>query len=352
MEKRVSLKDIAQRVGVSTALVSYVLNNKKEGRISKEVAKKIKDTAQKLNYRPNQIAKSLKTRKTYTIGLIVADISNPFFSALARIIEDEAEKTNYTVIFGSSDENAERSEKLMDVLLDRQVDGLIIAPAENTEGQIKQLQKRSIPFVLIDRYFPKVKVNYVGINNYKAAYQATEHLIKAGCRRIGMIGFKTTLCNLDDRKQAFIKAQEDHKVTLLRKGIHEVSLEASKEEVEAAIESLLSLPKPADALFFASNKLSTFGLKYINTLSLTVPQDLAICSFDESDATELFYASLTHVRQPLQQLGQEAVRLLHQMINEDHKVQQLHLNAELVVGQSTTKTNPPDSKPPLKSSRK
>src|SRR6187397_2892525 len=109
MLKKISLKDIANQVGVSTALVSYVLNNQKEGRINKEVAQKIRDTAKRLNYRTNQVAKSLKTNKTYTIGLIVADISNPFFSSLARIIEDEADQNNYTVIFGSSDESPAKS---------------------------------------------------------------------------------------------------------------------------------------------------------------------------------------------------------------------------------------------------
>src|SRR5205085_9380454 len=126
MIKKPSLKDIAQKVGVSTALVSYVLNNQKEGRIGKEVAQKIRDTATELNYRTNQIAKSLKTNKTFTIGLIVADISNPFSSGLARKIEEEADRNNYTVIFGSSDENAIRSNKLIDTFLNRQVDGLII----------------------------------------------------------------------------------------------------------------------------------------------------------------------------------------------------------------------------------
>src|SRR6476469_3766675 len=139
MKKKVSLKDIAQKVGVSIALVSYVLNNKKQGRISEEISKKIRDTAQKLNYRTNQIAKSLKTNKTNTIGLIVADISNPFYSALARIIEDEAEKYNYTVIFGSSDENLKKSEKLIDIFLNRQVDGLIYAASENSEAQLEDL---------------------------------------------------------------------------------------------------------------------------------------------------------------------------------------------------------------------
>ena len=335
MEKRVSLKDIAQKVGVSTALVSYVLNNQKEGRISKEVAEKIRTTAKKLNYRPNQLAKSLKTNKTFTIGLVVADIANPFFSALARIIEDEAEKNNYNVIFASSDEKADRSQKLIEVLVDRHVDGIIIAPAEQTEPQIKQLIKRNIPFVLIDRYFPDLKVNYVGINNYEAAYQATTHILQSGRKRIGMIGFKTSLPNLVDRKNGFIKALEDHKVPLVKNAMAEVSLEATKEEVEAAIAGMLSLSKPVDALFFASNKLSTFGLKYINSLPLKVPADLALCSFDESDATDLFYAPLTHISQPLREMGQEAVNRLMQIIGGDKKVAQVVLEAKLIIGPST-----------------
>jgi LacI family transcriptional regulator len=335
MEKRTSLKDIAQQVGVSTALVSYVLNNQKEGRISKEVAQKIRETAKKLNYRPNQIAKSLKTNKTFTIGLIVADIANSFFSSLARIIEDEAEKNDYTVIFGSSDEKAERSQKLIDVLLDRQVDGIIIAPAEKTEHQIKSLQERGVPFVLIDRYIPKLDVNYVGVKNYDAAYTCAVHLIETGCKRIGMIGFKTTLYHLQDRKKGFLKALKDYGITVSKEQIFEVALDASKEEVEAAVQQLLSASEPVDALFFASNKLSTLALKYINKLPLEVPRDLAVCSFDESDATELFYASLTHIRQPLQAIGQQAVQLLLQTINKDQVVKQLHLDAEFFAGQST-----------------
>lgn len=335
MEKRVSLKDIAQKLGVSTALVSYVLNNKKEGRIGKEVAEKIRATAKKLNYRPNQLAKSLKTNKTFTIGLIVADIANPFFSTLARIIEDEAEKNKYTVIFASSDEKADRSQKLIDVLVDRHVDGIIIAAAENTEQQIKQLKKRNIPFVLIDRYFADLNANYVGVNNYEAAYQATKHIIETGRKRIGMIGFKTTLPNLEDRKKGFVQALEDHQMSSLKSSVVEVSVDATKEEVEQAIDRLLALPKPIDALFFASNKLSTFGLKYLNSLSVKVPNDLALCSFDESDATELFYAPLTHIRQPLREMGVLAVDRLMKVIAGEKKIAQVELEAKLIVGPST-----------------
>jgi LacI family transcriptional regulator len=335
MEKRISLKDIAREVGVSTALVSYVLNNQKEGRISKAVAEKIRETATKLNYRPNQIAKSLKTNKTFTIGLIVADIANAFFSTLARIIEDEAEKNKYTVIFASSDEKTERSQKLIDVLLDRQVDGLILAPTEDGEAQVRLLQQKGIPVVLIDRYFPGLEVNSVAINNFEAAYKCAVHLIETGCKRIGIVGFKTTLLHLQDRKKGFLKALKDRGTPVSKQQIREVTLDATKEEVEAALQQLLSGPNPVDALFFASNKLSTFGLKYINTLSLRVPTDLAICSFDQSDATELFYASLTHVRQPMLEMGRQAVRLLLQSIGKETKVEQLQLDTEFVVGNST-----------------
>ena len=336
MEKRVSLKDIAKQVGVSTALVSYVLNNQKENRISKTVAQKIRETAEKLNYRPNHIAKSLKTRKTFTIGLIVADIANAFFSTLARIIEDEAEKNGYTVIFGSSDESAKRSQKLIDVLLDRQVDGLIIAPAEDTEAQIKKLQASGVPLVLIDRLFPSLNVNYVGVNNYDAAYQCGIHLVEAGRKRIGIIGFKTNLIHLQDRRRGFLAALRDQGITVHKSQIREVALEATKEEVEENLQHLLTGPDPVDALFFASNKLSTIALKLINRLPLRVPTDLAVCSFDQSDATELFYAPLTHIRQPLLQMGQEAVRILLQSMQDESTRTQLHLPAELQVNLSTT----------------
>jgi LacI family transcriptional regulator len=335
MKKKVSLKDIAQKVGVSIALVSYVLNNKKQGRISEEISKKIRDTAQKLNYRPNQIAKSLKTNKTNTIGLVVADIANPFSSTIARIIEDEAEKNNYTVIVGSSDEKEERSKRIINVMLDRQVDGIIFAPAANDQPLIEYLQKSKVPFVLIDRYFPGLKVNYVAVNNTEASFTGVEHLVMAGCRTIGFIGFKTTLSHLQDRKKGYQSALKKNGITANKSWIKEVPIDTSAEEVKEAIKALLALPKPIDALFFASNKVSTLGLKYINRLGIKVPDDLKILSFDQSDATDLFYATLTHIRQPLDEMGKVAVQTLVELMTKPKKITQIHLPAKLVIGQST-----------------
>ena len=336
MKGKVSLKDIAGKVGVSTALVSYVLNNLKEGRISKAVAQKIRETAKELNYRTNQIAKSLKINKTFTIGLIVADISNPFFSNLARIIEDEADKKNYTVIFGSCDENAQKSWKLMNALLDRQVDGFIIAPAENTESNIIYLKEHDIPFVLIDRYFPGLETNRVTLDNYKAAYTAVRHMIDGGNKRIGMVTFLTTLYNLNERKRGYLDALKENNIAFKKSWCKEIFLDDEiKLLVEKEVNDLLSVSQQVDAILFASNTLATYGLKYIHAMGIKVPDDLAIVSFDEMDASDLFYAPLTYLRQPIREMGQMATKILLENIDEKREIVQVNLEATFVIRNST-----------------
>jgi LacI family transcriptional regulator len=335
MMKRVSLKDIAKQVGVSTALVSYVLNNKKEGRISKEVAQKIKDAAKELNYTANQIARSLKTNKTFTIGLIVSDISNPFSSALNRIIEDEAEKHNYLVLSGSSDESSEKIWKLTRVLQNYQVDGFIISPAENSASLVQYLQEQNIPFVLIDRYFPEIQTNYVTIDNYKAAYSAVKHLIENGYRQIGLVGLNIALFNMQERRRGYMEALKEHGLPVKEDWIKRVSRDHVREAVPRAIDELMSLDEPVDAVLFTNNVVSTQALKYINTLPIRVPDDLAIVSFDESDAADLFYAPITHIKQPLVEIGQLATNILLENIVENKELRQVKMEAKLIVRKST-----------------
>ncbi|MEZ0539784.1 LacI family DNA-binding transcriptional regulator [Fibrella sp. Tmos10] len=328
------MKDIAQDVGVSIALVSYVLNNKKENRISKEVAKKIQEAARRLNYQPNQIAKSLKTSKTYTLGLVVADISNPFSSSLARIIEDEAAKHAYTVLFGSSDENPQRLQNLIDTLLNRQVDGLIISAPEGSESQLIALQSR-IPFVLIDRYFPALSTNYVALDNYKAIYQGVQHLIHSGYRRIGLISFDTTLFHMSERKRGYRTALKDNQLPLNKTWLKELGQSTFKGEMARAIQELLANKQPVDAILFASNALALHGLKQLNALGIKVPDELAILSFDEVEAYDLFYTPITCIRQPLVDMGQMATKLLVEMIQKNNRITQVNLEAELIIRAST-----------------
>ena len=338
MNRKVSLKDIAKEVGVSTALVSYVLNNLKEGRISKEISQKIREAALRLNYKTNQIAKSLKTNKTNTIGLIVADISNPFSSTLARIVEDEANKFNYTVIFGSSDENEQKSAKVIDTLLNRQVDGLIISPPAHSESQMLELQRQEIPFVLLDRYFPTIKTNYVALNNYAASFTASKHLIDVGCKRIGMVNYKSDLFHLQERTRGYISAMKEIKMPFKKEWLREIDISNNKLEIEKAVKELLNLKQPVDGLIFASNIIASYGLRYINTLPLTVPDDLSIVSFDETEYLDLFYAPLTYIKQPLQLMGEMATKILLDNIGSNNKIAQVDMEPELVIRASSIKT--------------
>lgn len=335
MTKKTSLKDIAQTVGVSTALVSYVLNNQKENRINKLVAKKIREVANELNYRPNQIARSLKTNKTHTIGLVVADISNPFSSSLARIIEDEADKQNYTVLFGSSDEKLGKAQKLISTLLNRQVDGLLIFPSEGSESQLVELQKQGIPFVLIDRYFPELKTNYVALDNFGAIHKAMQHLIDSGYSRIGMVTFDTTLFNLNERKRGYLTALKEHKIPVRKTWVKEIRLDATGSEIAKAVDELLKGPKPVDAILFASNRLALYGLQQINALHLNVPEQVAVVSIDQAESYNLFHTSITYIKQPLLEMGQLATKILLESITKNNTITQANLEGELVIQKST-----------------
>ena len=280
MVKRVSLKDIAKEVGVSSALVSYVLNEKKTGRIDKIVAQTIRDTARRLNYRTNQIARSLKTNRTNTIGFIVANISNPFSSSLARIVEDEAAKDNYTVLFGSSDENAFKFQNLVEIFLNRHVDGLMLAPGEHTEAQIRYLQQQEIPFVLIDRYFPDIQTNYVILDNFQAAHTAVSHLVNCGYKKIGMIGYQSSIYTLKERTRGYLSALESLTGITGNKLLREVKIDNVKANINEVIDELLALDEPVDAILFASNEIALLGVIYLNQLKVQVPEQLAIITFD------------------------------------------------------------------------
>lgn len=335
MNKKICLKDIAEKVGVSTALVSYVLNDKKVGRIKPSVAERIKAVALELNYRTNQIAKSLKTNKTNTIGLIVADLANPFSSNLARIIENEADKENYTVLFGSSDENMQRTDKLVATFLDRQVDGLIIAPGEHALPQLELLQRQRIPFVLIDRYFPAINANYVALDNYKASCLAVQHLVNAGFKRIGMITMHTNLFNIKERDRGYVETLTRNGIAFEPGWLKPIGTDHIKTNVKAAMADLLQQDEPIEALLFATNAIATHGLKYLNELGVKVPDQLALVSFDKTDALDLFYAPLTYINQPIAEMGRMATRILVETINGSTDIIQRNLPAELVIRSSS-----------------
>lgn len=329
---KVSIKDIAQQAGVSTALVSYVLNGKeKESRVGQEIALKIKQIASDLNYQPSHLAKSLRSGKTHTIGLIIADISNPFFANIARVVEDEAKRHGYTVIIGSSDENSSKSQDLLDVLINRQVDGFIIVSAENADQQIRSLKDKHIPFVLLDRYFPEIDTDFVSTDHYQASYDAGTHLIRNQYKHIGMIAYDSQLFHMKERIRGYQDALSDNHITSHPSWLKQVRINAIESGVEQALDEMLAADQPTDALLFATYSLAVSGLKYINKLGLNVPNQLAIVSFGQAEVFELYHCPITYLKQPIVRLGQTAVDLLTKKLkNKSDGPTQILMKAELV----------------------
>lgn len=334
MAKRVLLKDIAAKVGVSTALVSYVMNGlEKEKRVGAEIVKRIREVARELDYKPNQIAQSLRRGTTQTLGVILADISNPFFGHLARVIEDEAGKLGYTVIFGSSDEDSVKSDRLIQTFSDRQVDGFIIVPAENSASQIRKLFETGTPLVQIDRCYTEIESNYVGLDNFNASLQAVTALIKNGRKRIAMVAYRSSLNHMEERIAGYKEAMETYG---LQHNIRIVELDyvGYLEETDRYMQELLNIEEPVDGLFFATNSVSMVGLYWIKNNKIRVPEEVAIIGFDGNEAFDFFYAPLSYVEQPITEMGQEAVRLIIEQIKGKTNISQIRLKENLVLRES------------------
>jgi len=334
MGKRVSLKDIANHVGVSVALVSYVINGQeKKKRVSASMVKKIRQAAQKLNYKPNQIARSLRTGATKTIGLIVADIANPFFSHLARIIEDEANNYNYTVLIGSCDEDKLKSEVLVNTFLNRQVDGFIIVPTEGTEKQIRDLIKEKTPIVLLDRFFPEINSSYVILDNYQATYEATSYLTDKGYKKIVLIAYKTYQIHMEERIRGYVEAVEKTGLTSYR-CVKKIRFNNMEADIDKTFSELFIEPGKTDAIIFATNTLSISGLFCAQKMDILIPDNLSFIGFDGGDCFDLYPSPLSYVKQPLEEMGKEAFIVLLDLIKGSKKTSHVILNPSLIIRKS------------------
>lgn len=333
MKKRTTLKDIAQKLNVSVALVSYVVNNKeKEGRVGAEIAKKIKETAKKLNYRPNHAAKSLKYNRQMSIGCIVADISNPFFAELARKVEDQANKFGFTVIFASSDEDVTKFRKITDFLASRQLDGFLIAPPEGSKEDILKLKEMKIPIVLFDRYYYDVGLNCVVLDNYLGAKQIVQSLFGIGRSRIGMIAYESEMEHFQQRKAGYFDALKDAGIENTEMLLKAVNFKNLQTEVYQAVEYLISYQN-VEAIFFETNSLVVEGLKYITTAGYNIPKDLEVAAFDESEVYYFFDHPIRYVKQPLLEMAQIAVKkLIDEIENNLVEAQIVYLNPKITHG--------------------
>jgi LacI family transcriptional regulator len=203
MKKKLSIKDIAQELNISITTVSFILNGKaKEMRISDKLIQKVNDFMKEKNYHPNQFAQSLRTGKTKMIALFVEDIADSFFASVARLIEERAYQKGYKIIYCSTEDNLEKTRELIQLFKSRNVDGYIITPPKGIEKELKQLQQEELPFVLFDRYFPKLNTDYVIIDNFKGTCDAIKHFQDQQFKNIAFITLDSGQTQMNERLRA------------------------------------------------------------------------------------------------------------------------------------------------------
>jgi LacI family transcriptional regulator len=314
--KRVSLKDIARIAGVSPSTVSFVLNGKaKQMRISETLASKIMEVAKKEGYHPNPVAVSLRTGKSQILGLIVETISGNFFASLSRIIEDEAARFGYKVVYTSTENNRQKGKELIGMLSQRQVDGYIITPTPGMEQDIKELIADNKPVVLMDSYFPGIDVPHVLVNNYEGVLKGMAHLIEKGYRRVGFVTVDLNLVQMEERLKAFQDSM--HKAGLATDDlVLSIKYEEDKEQGIHQVTSFIQNTPDLEAVFFATNYLGLLGLESIHRLGLKLPDDLAMIVFDDHDVFRLYPPGITCIRQPAEEIAKTALELLMEQLGK------------------------------------
>lgn len=320
MQKKLSIKDIAAQLNISITTVSFILNGKgKEKGISDVLIAKVLKYVQETGYKPNQLAKSLRTGKTKIISLLIENIDDPFFSSIAGYVEEVANQRGYKIIYGSTKNQTDKTRELINLFKDRHVDGFIITPAQNLEVDIIALQNEKIPFVLFDRYYKSVKTDYVGMDNFESTRKAVIHLINQNYKNIGFVTLNSDQTQMYDRLKGYEAAVNDHRLNLFIKKI-----DYSKVHQTAVLEILAFMKDnpQIDALFFATSYLALKGLEVLNELNLTIPDDIGLIAFDDHEIFKLYKPTITAVTQPVAEMSKQLVNLLLEQIDDGSETRQ------------------------------
>ncbi|MEM8999187.1 MAG: LacI family DNA-binding transcriptional regulator [Bacteroidota bacterium] len=332
-----TIKELATALNMSTTTVSRVLTGQeKKYRISEKTAERVRAMATTHHFAPNQIARNLRLQKTNTIGLIIPDISNPFFANLARTVELELRKRNKMVLLCDTKDETTLEEESLSLLLGRKVDGLLVAPVGKKWKHL--VQNTAVPMVLIDRYFEGKDIPFVATDNYYGAYQATSFLIDRGHHNIACIqGIRGTSPN-ENRILGYQKAMHDYKETA--KHIQLVGNDYSIENGYQSTKELLSLPETPTAIFALNNQIALGAMKAIKEIGLKIPNDISLIAFDEQPYFELLSPSLTAIKQPLEAIGRTAVSMLFEVL-EGKNVTNAILKPMFIERDSVTKNPSP-----------
>lgn len=323
MFEPVTIKDIAKALGLSTSTVSRALRDTHE--ISEATKKLVLSYAKEINYRPNPIALSLKERRTKSIGIVVSEIANNFFSQVIDGIESIAYDKGYNIIITQTHESSAREIENVSLLASRSVDGLIVSLSiESSDSKhLKNLHDKGLPIVFFDRVATDINTHQVIANNEKGAYQATEFLIKQGRKKIAHLTSANFLSNVKERLSGYKKALADNGIEVNEEYIKYCQHGGGDDkEALTAVSELMALKDKPDAIFVAVDRLSNKCLSACKQLNLQVPEDLMIAGFSNSDVLDLFNPTMTSVRQPAFEMGQEAIKMLIQILEAKHPIEE------------------------------
>ncbi|MDR2424149.1 MAG: LacI family transcriptional regulator [Prevotellaceae bacterium] len=327
--RRVSMQSVADAAGVARSTVSFVLNGKeKEGRISAEVAQRVRRVAKQMNYQVNELARSLRTGQSQTIALIVANISDPFFGRLTYCLQEYAEKESYTVIIFNTGENRERLTKIFTLLRQRRVDGIIMVPVANIEEGVIEDLRPDVPMVIIDRYFPKMRTSCVCIDNYGISTKATQLLIDKGCRKVLFVTFREKLMHMQDRKKGYADVLREHNL-FDENLICEVDYFDYREEIKVVLQDAFKKNPDIDGVFISTGFLSPIVLKVLVGLGRKLQEDIQIISFGRTDLA--LGVSIPYIQQPLEEICKRSFNILMDLIKDpDDRVIEHILPAQII----------------------
>lgn len=331
--KALSIKDIALKANVSITTVSFIINGKaKEKSISDAVIKKVQQIIIDSGYKPNQIARSLRTGNSNIIGLIVEDISNSFFARIARLVEDKAYKKGYKIIYSSTENNVEKAQELINLFKSRKVDAYIISPIKGIEEEIQILKDEQKPVIFFDRNLPALNTNYVGANHFEASYQAIESFIKQGKRNIALVTTDIDVQQIAERFEGYKKALNDYALPFNEDLVLQIPF---KQDETVTIEQLVDLIKntSVDAVLFATNYLTISGLKALKQINKKLDDQFAIIGYDDHEAFELHTPGISTIQQPLEEIAETIIKLILNQLTSKTKLpdQQIIIPAKLII---------------------
>lgn len=333
----VTLKDIARLAGVSVSTVSRVLNNKAtEYRISADTEEEILQAAQKLKYRPNQIARGLRLKKSNTLGVLAPDVSNPFFAYIIKRVQNIAHSLGYSIVVCNTDENLDQEIEHVNVLYRNRVDGLIAMPVGQDYRHFQEWVDKGRPVVLLDRCFEGIETNKVLVDNYSGARDAVEHLIGFGHERIAFIqGLPGTYTNTE-RLRGYRAALAAHDILIDEELIVGGDFREENGYLEAKL--LLMMGHAPTAIFATSDLITLGALKAIYEEGLSIPEDISLVMFDDFDFAPYLKCPVTAVRQPKELMGEMAVKLLvDELKGESKGGKRVVLKTTLVVRDSVAR---------------